>query len=168
MCARVKLDTYPPVPLSPPLTIPHFRPPIPMYHATSPTHRHRGANRERIRLSVLPPGERTVPPKYVIISTGDTGIPRPREEFDQNVSRYSAGMPGELRVSPRLLLPPFLRRLRFLRLLRRVCPSHPPPPPPFLPLTVLFERDRMRDRRLAVSRLFSRVGVSRVLWISRF
>lgn len=105
-----------------------------MYHATSPTHRHRGANRERIRLSVLPPGERTVPPKYVIISTGDTGIPRPREEFDQNVSRYSAGMPGELRVSPRPLLPPFLRRLRFLRLLRRVCPSHSPPPPPFLPL----------------------------------
>lgn len=93
-----------------------------MYHATSPTHRHRGANRERIRLSVLPPGERTVPPKYVIISTGDTGIPRPREEFDQNVSRYSAGMPGELRVSPRPLLPPFLRRLRFLRLLRRVIP----------------------------------------------
>lgn len=96
-------------------------------YATSPTHRHRGANRERIRLSVLPPGERTVPPKYVIISTGDTGIPRPREEFDQNVSRYSAGMPGELRVSPRPLLPPFLRCLRFLRLLRRVCPSHPLP-----------------------------------------
>ncbi|KAG7204937.1 hypothetical protein KM043_005326 [Ampulex compressa] len=35
---------------------------------------------------------RTVPPKYVIISSGATGIPRPREEFDQNVSRYSPGM----------------------------------------------------------------------------
>lgn len=39
-----------------------------------------------------------VPPKYVIISTGDTSIPRPREEFDQNVSRYSPGMLGEVRA----------------------------------------------------------------------
>lgn len=46
-----------------------------------------------------------VPPKYVIISTGDTGIPRPREEFDQNVSRYSHGMPGEVRAAPRHAAP---------------------------------------------------------------
>lgn len=125
-----------------------------MYHATSPTHRHRGANRERIRLSVLPPGERTVPPKYVIISTGDTGIPRPREEFDQNVSRYSAGMPGELRVSPRPLLPPFLRRLRFLRLLRRVCSSHPFLPPPSSHSSSVRTRSDARSASRGVSTIF--------------
>lgn len=47
------------------------------------------ARRENTSKCITYGGERTVPPKYVIISTGDTGIPRPREEFDQNVSRYS-------------------------------------------------------------------------------
>nr|XP_012148225.1 PREDICTED: uncharacterized protein LOC105663504 [Megachile rotundata] len=121
---RVKLDTYPRAP-----------PPTPHPRTDSNTDRD-GEQRP----SVLSARASTVPPKYVIISTGDTSIPRPREEFDQNVSRYSHGMPGELRASP-------CYPCAFLRLLR---------PPHFTPCTLVCSNGIRCGIGISMFRVFMR------------